>query len=123
MCWWQRDYWAKQLKDAPYVPNIPMPSDFDRPITDDSLGEEIKVSVAADLVKSLKSLAIACGTTLFVTVLGAWKVCMKLQAEPATESAVIIPWLCWCRVLHECLMHSHCRRIFCLLVPTQIQTL
>ena len=74
----QREYWAEQLKDAPYVPNIPMPSDFDRPITDDSLGEEIKVSVAADLVKSLKSLAIACGTTLFVTVLGAWKVRMKL---------------------------------------------
>ena len=70
----QREYWKKQLKDAPYVPYIPMPSDFDRPITDDSLGEEIKVSVPADLVKSLKSLAIACGTTLFVTVLGAWKV-------------------------------------------------
>ena len=70
----QREYWKKQLKDAPYVPHIPMPSDFDRPITDDSLGEEIKVSVPADLVRSLKSLAIACGTTLFVTVLGAWKV-------------------------------------------------
>ena len=78
MLMWQREYWAKQLKDAPYVPNIPMPSDFDRPITDDSLGEEIKVSVAADLVRSLKSLAIACGTTLFVTVLGAWKVRLKL---------------------------------------------
>ncbi|CAK0785103.1 hypothetical protein CVIRNUC_008309 [Coccomyxa viridis] len=73
----QREYWAKQLKDAPYVPNIPMPSDFDRPITDDSLGEEIKVSVAADLVRSLKSLAIACGTTLFVTVLGAWKLLLS----------------------------------------------
>ena len=70
----QREYWKKQLKDAPYVPHIPMPSDFDRPITDDSLGEEIKVSVPADLVNSLKSLAIACGTTLFVTVLCAWKV-------------------------------------------------
>jgi hypothetical protein len=52
-----------------------MPSDFDREITDDSLGEEIKVSVPLDLVKALKGLAIACGTTLFVTVLGAWKVC------------------------------------------------
>ena len=52
-----------------------MPSDIDREITDDSLGEEIKVSVPADLVKALKGLAIACGTTLFVTVLGAWKVC------------------------------------------------
>ena len=57
------------------MPHIPMPSDFDREITDDSLGEEIKVSVPADLVKALKSLAIACGTTLFVTVLSAWKVC------------------------------------------------
>ncbi len=60
------------------MPHIPMPSDFDREITDDSLGEEIKVSVPADLVKALKGLAIACGTTLFVTVLGAWKVCSLL---------------------------------------------
>ena len=70
----QKEYWKKQLKDAPCVPHIPMPSDFDRPITDDSLGDEIMVSVPADLVKRLKSLAIACGTTLFVTVLGAWTV-------------------------------------------------
>ena len=70
----QKEYWKKQLKDAPRAPHIPMPSDFDRPITDDSLGDDIMVSVPADLVKSLKSLAIACGTTLFVTVLGAWMV-------------------------------------------------
>ena len=94
----QREYWAKQLKDAPYVPNIPMPSDFDRPITDDSLGEEIKVSVAADLVKSLKSLAIACGTTLFVTVLGAWKVRMKLSAGTGHRHCSHCHCLCWCRV-------------------------
>ena len=60
-CCAQREYWRKQLKDAPHVPHIPMPSDFDRPITDESLGEEIKLSVPANLVQSLKSLAIACG--------------------------------------------------------------
>lgn len=85
----QREYWKKQLKDAPHVPHIPMPSDFDRPITDDSLGEEIKVSVPADLVRSLKSLAIACGTTLFVTVLGAWKV--RLEHRSPSFQAREIP--------------------------------
>ena len=98
---WQREYWAKQLKDAPYVPNIPMPSDFDRPITDDSLGEEIKVSVAADLVKSLKSLAIACGTTLFVTVLGAWKVRVKRWTGKGLRDGSHHAWLCWFCVLHD----------------------
>ena len=76
----QKGYWKKQLKDAPRTPHIPMPSDFDRPVTDDSLGDEIMVSVPADLVKSLKSLAIACGTTLFVTVLGAWTVGTQYSA-------------------------------------------
>ena len=78
------------------MPHIPMPSDFDTPITDDSLGEEIKVSVPADLVRSLKSLAIACGTTLFVTVLGAWKVGFAIRCMSP------LPW-------SDCLMrHSAC---------------
>ena len=98
---WQREYWAKQLKDAPYVPNIPMPSDFDRPITDDSLGEEIKVSVAADLVASLKSLAIACGTTLFVTVLGAWKVRIKPLMGKCHREGSHHAWLCWLWVFRD----------------------
>ena len=94
----QREYWKKQLKDAPHVPHIPMPSDFDTPITDDSLGEEIKVTVPADLVRSLKSLAIACGTTLFVTVLGAWKV-GPVSVVPLPVSASLRGSLCTLRTI------------------------
>lgn len=60
-----------------------MRGDFAGPPTANSPGGALPVALPADLVRSLKSLAAACGATLFVVVLTAWKVPLPMRARQA----------------------------------------
>ena len=68
----QLAYWKEALAGAPT--GFKMRGDFAGPPTAHSPGGSLPVALPADLVRSLKSLAAACGATLFVVVLTAWKV-------------------------------------------------
>ena len=68
----QLAYWKEALAGAPM--GFKMRGDFAGPPTANSPGGALPVALPADLVRSLKSLAAACGATLFVVVLTAWKV-------------------------------------------------
>ena len=68
----QLAYWKEALAGAPT--GFKMRGDFAGPPTANSPGGALPVALPTDLVRSLKSLAAACGATLFVVVLTAWKV-------------------------------------------------
>ena len=65
----QRAYWSKTLAG---VCSMPLRGDLHGPPAP-STGDRVPVVLQADLVRSLKSLAAACGATLLVVVLAAWK--------------------------------------------------
>jgi hypothetical protein len=75
----QLEYWRRALAGAPS--SLHLRGDFPGPPTPGSMGSSIAVALPVDLVRSLKSLARACGATLFTVVLAAWKA--RLAARPA----------------------------------------
>ncbi len=67
----QLAYWRGQLAGVPAA--APLRGDFRGPPGPGSMGGSLPLSLPADLARSLRSLAAACGATLFVVVLAAWK--------------------------------------------------
>ena len=67
----QLAYWRGQLAGAPA--GAPLRGDFRGPPGPGSMGGSLPLVLPADLVRSLRSLTAACGATLFVVVLTAWK--------------------------------------------------
>lgn len=72
MCWRpQLEYWKQQLAGALTGP--PLRGDLPGMPGPTSKGGLVPMALPTDLVRSLRSLAAACGATLFVVVLAAWK--------------------------------------------------
>lgn len=65
----QRAFWSRTLAGAR---GMPLRGDVHGPPAP-GMGNRVPVVLQADLVRSLKSLAAACGATLPVVVLAAWK--------------------------------------------------
>ncbi len=68
----QLDYWQRQLSGAPAVSSLP--TDHSRPPTQTHRGQNITFTIPNDLLEEIKNLSRAAGTTLFMTLLGAWQV-------------------------------------------------
>ena len=66
----QLEYWRGQLAGAP--PVLEFPTDYPRPAVPSYRGATQPVMLDRELVGALKQLSQAAGTTLFMTVLGAW---------------------------------------------------
>ncbi|HEV7395286.1 MAG TPA: amino acid adenylation domain-containing protein, partial [Pyrinomonadaceae bacterium] len=68
----QLDYWQQQLAGAPAV--LSLPTDRSRPPTQTHRGQKITFTIPNNLLEEVKNLSRAAGTTLFMTLLGAWQV-------------------------------------------------
>ncbi|WP_052189507.1 non-ribosomal peptide synthetase [Xenorhabdus sp. NBAII XenSa04] len=66
----QRDFWQKQLQDAPAL--LDLPTDYPRPPEQRYTGSHVPVHLNADLLSALKALGQRQNTTLFMTLLAAW---------------------------------------------------
>src|SRR6185312_676172 len=66
------DYWRQQLAGAPAV--LSLPTDRSRPPTQTHRGQNITFTIPNNLLEEVKNLSRAAGTTLFMTLLGAWQV-------------------------------------------------
>jgi hypothetical protein len=81
----QLDFWRRQLAGAPSV--LELPSDYVRPQEPSFSGAHQPVRVPAELMRKLKELSRREGTTLFMTLLAAWK--MLLSRYSNQEDIVI----------------------------------
>jgi len=81
----QLDFWSRQLAGAPSV--LELPSDYVRPQEPSFSGAHQPVRVPAELLRKLKELSRREGTTLFMTLLAAWK--MLLSRYSNQEDIVI----------------------------------
>ncbi|OTA17398.1 Amino acid adenylation [Xenorhabdus vietnamensis] len=66
----QRNFWQKQLQNAPTL--LPLPIDYPRPPEQSYTGKHVPVHLNADLLSALKVLGQRQDTTLFMTLLAAW---------------------------------------------------
>jgi amino acid adenylation domain-containing protein len=66
----QLEYWREQLAGAP--PVLELPTDYPRPAVPSYRGATQPVMLDSELVGALKKLSQGAGTTLFMTLLGAW---------------------------------------------------
>ncbi|MEM9216874.1 MAG: amino acid adenylation domain-containing protein [Cyanobacteria bacterium P01_F01_bin.150] len=66
----QLDYWKQQLNSAPNL--LQLPTDFPRPTTQTYQGRSISFRLNTDLTTKLKTLSRESGTTLFMTLYGAF---------------------------------------------------
>ena len=66
----QREYWREALADAPVV--LELPTDRRRPERQSFAGGCVPVVIERELAERLKELSHDCGTTLYMTLLGAW---------------------------------------------------
>jgi amino acid adenylation domain-containing protein len=67
----QLDYWQRQLGDAPAA--LEMPTDRPRPAVRSFRGADRPLELSAELTESLRALGRRQGTTLFMTLLGAFQ--------------------------------------------------
>ncbi|MEO0768693.1 MAG: amino acid adenylation domain-containing protein [Cyanobacteria bacterium J06649_4] len=76
----QLTYWKNHLKDAPAV--LPLPTDFPRPAVQSYKGDVFYQTLPAHLTKQLHQLSRQEGTTLFMTLLSAFKLlCYRLTNQ------------------------------------------
>lgn len=68
----QLTYWKNQLQDAP--PLLELPSDRPRPLVRSSRGASIAFSLSREVAEGLRMLSRREGTTMFMTLLAAFKV-------------------------------------------------
>lgn len=68
----QLNYWKQQLEGA--IPLLPLPTDFPRPAVPTFQGARQTLELPKSLTESLKALSHQAGTTLFITLLSAFKV-------------------------------------------------
>ena len=71
----QAAYWQKQLAEAPVL--LELPTDRPRPLQQDYAGAVFEFELDEPLVTALKNLSRRHGTTLFMTLLGAWATLMS----------------------------------------------
>ncbi|HEX6292516.1 MAG TPA: amino acid adenylation domain-containing protein, partial [Herpetosiphonaceae bacterium] len=75
----QRGYWRQQLAGAP--PHIDLPTDRPRPAVQTFHGAERSVVLPATLVSALAALSQQEGTTLFMTLLAAFKIVLSRYTD------------------------------------------
>ncbi|PHM36581.1 non-ribosomal peptide synthetase [Xenorhabdus innexi] len=68
----QREFWCRQLSDAPAL--LTLPTDRPRPAAQSFIGGRVPVNFDAALLTSLKTLGQRHNSTLFMTVLTAWSI-------------------------------------------------
>ncbi|MBE8595309.1 non-ribosomal peptide synthetase [Xenorhabdus sp. BG5] len=68
----QRDFWQKQLQNAPTL--LTLPIDHPRPPEQSYTGAHVPVHLNADLLSALKALGQRQDATLFMTLLAAWSI-------------------------------------------------
>ncbi len=66
----QVEYWRRNLADAP--PVLELPTDRPRPVEQSFEADFVPVHIDAELTRGLQRVSQEHGTTLFMTVLGAW---------------------------------------------------
>ena len=66
----QVEYWRRSLADAPAL--LELPTDRPRPTQQSFAGAGVEVRIGEELTRGLKRLSQQQGTTLFMTLLGAW---------------------------------------------------
>jgi amino acid adenylation domain-containing protein/natural product biosynthesis luciferase-like monooxygenase protein len=66
----QTEYWRQTLADAPVL--LDLPTDHPRPLRQSFAGASITISLDSKLTQGLRELSSRSGTTLFMTLLGAW---------------------------------------------------
>ena len=77
----QIDFWREHLKGAPAL--LELPTDRPRPSEQSYRGSSIRVMVSAELTAGLRALSQRHGSTLFMTLLGAWSVVLsRLSGQP-----------------------------------------
>ncbi|HEY0601529.1 MAG TPA: amino acid adenylation domain-containing protein, partial [Herpetosiphonaceae bacterium] len=81
----QLGYWRQRLAGAP--PVLELPTDWPRPAVRTVDGASIHVSLPADLSSQLRALSRREGTTLFMTLLAAFKV---LLARSASQDDIVV---------------------------------
>lgn len=112
----QLDYWKEQLAGALTGP--PLRGDLPGTPGATSKGGLVPMALPTDLVRSLRSLAAACGATLFVVVLAAWKAraqascsCagQRRHAQTPQWQSVSLPCTCFIISVGMAQLHKHWR--------------
>ena len=75
----QLDYWQRQLAAAPAV--LSLPADRSRPPIQTYRGQNITFTIPNNVLEQVKNLSRAAGTTLFMTLLGAWQVLLARYTD------------------------------------------
>ena len=109
-------YWQRSLRG---VPVLQLPTDRPHPAAGiSSSGGRVDIRVPAKTVAALRALTAACGTTLFTTLLAAWKVLIVVAAGclaaryPSKDLVFRDAFLCGAGAavpLHEA--GGHCSRL------------
>ncbi|OTA21090.1 Amino acid adenylation [Xenorhabdus beddingii] len=68
----QRNFWQKQLQNAPAL--LALPLDHPRPAEQSYTGDQVPIHLNADFLAALKALGQRHDTTLFMTLLAAWSI-------------------------------------------------
>ncbi|MBV8100056.1 MAG: amino acid adenylation domain-containing protein, partial [Verrucomicrobia bacterium] len=77
----QIDYWRENLADAPVL--LELPTDRPRPAEQSFSAASVPIHIGKELTADLKVLSRRCGTSLFMTLLGAWAaVLARLSNQP-----------------------------------------
>ncbi|HVG45648.1 MAG TPA: amino acid adenylation domain-containing protein, partial [Longimicrobium sp.] len=71
----QLSYWAKQLAGAPEL--LELPTDHPRPAVRTDRGETVPVALSLELLERLQALGRSEGTTLYMTLLGAFQLLLS----------------------------------------------
>ncbi|MEM9135971.1 MAG: amino acid adenylation domain-containing protein [Cyanobacteria bacterium P01_F01_bin.42] len=75
----QLEYWKTQLADAPT--QLELPTDYSRPVTQTTGGETHHFEIPSELAHSLEHLSRQQSVTLFMTLLGAFKVLLYRYSQ------------------------------------------
>src|SRR6187402_2135008 len=81
----QTTYWKEALVGAPNL--LELPTDYPRPMEQDHAGAFVRFSLDESLTEAIKKLSRKHGTTLFMTLLGAWAI---LLSRLSGQSDVVI---------------------------------
>lgn len=71
----QEKFWKDQLKGE--LPVLQLPTDFQRPLKMSFTGDRVRFVLSKDQLEGLKSLGKESGTTLFMTLLGIYKILLS----------------------------------------------
>ncbi|WP_139281710.1 non-ribosomal peptide synthetase, partial [Vibrio aerogenes] len=92
----QREFWVSHLRGAPEL--LTLPTDRPRPELRDYVGDNIAVTLDAELTAGLKALSQRHGCTLYMTLLAAWA---ALMSRLSGQEEVVIGSPVACRTRKE----------------------